>query len=80
VVQGAVAMTPNSEWEDTGIVWAFQGVFDDEKKADAACKDASYFIFPAVLNQELPREDKDAENVRFPRIEEDIPSVEQEGK
>ena len=68
------------EWADTGSVWAFQGVFDDEKKADAACKDETYFIFPAILNQELPCEDKVVENARYPRIEEDIPSVEQEGK
>jgi len=62
------------EWEETGNVWSFQGAFDDEKKADDACKDETYFIFPAILNQELPREDSLAKNGRFPRIDDDIPS------
>jgi len=34
--------------------WAFQGVFDDEKRAISACIDGSYFIGPAQLNEHIP--------------------------
>lgn len=44
------------EWSEAGSVWAFQGVFNEEGKADSACKDETYFIFPANLNAELPHE------------------------
>jgi len=36
--------------------WEFQGVFDDESKAAAACRDETYFIGPATLNEERPHE------------------------
>ena len=61
------------EWDERGTAWAFQGVFDDEKKADAACRDATYFIFPANCNEELPHESVYAEDARYPRIEEQLP-------
>lgn len=31
--------------------WEFQGVFDSEAKAIGACRDASYFVAPAALNE-----------------------------
>lgn len=34
--------------------WAFQGVYDDEKRAIDACRDELYFIGPAQLNEQLP--------------------------
>ena len=39
-----------------GIEWEFQGVFDDFAKAEAACRDGSYFICTATLNESLPHE------------------------
>lgn len=36
--------------------WVFQGVFDDEHKACAACKGELWFVAPAELNVELPIE------------------------
>jgi hypothetical protein len=36
--------------------WEFQGVFDSEELALAACRAASYFIAPATLNESLPDE------------------------
>lgn len=58
------------EWSASGSVWAFQGVFDDECKADTACRDETYFIFPANLNEELPHESVLPKDSRYPRIEE----------
>jgi hypothetical protein len=37
--------------------WVFQGVFDSEEKAIAACRDKTYFVGPATLNESLPHED-----------------------
>ena len=36
--------------------WDFQGVFDSEERAVAACRDEKYFVAPATLNAELPHE------------------------
>lgn len=36
--------------------WGFQGVFDTEGKAIAACRDANYFVAKVILNQSLPHE------------------------
>ena len=37
------------------VLWTFQGVFDNEKRAVKACKDKNYFIGPTDLNKELPK-------------------------
>lgn len=60
------------EWNEEGSVWAFQGIFDDDKKAVAACRDATYFIFSANLNESLPHEDYFPEDGRYPIIEKDL--------
>lgn len=36
--------------------WEFQGVFDSEDKAAAACKGQNWFFAPAELNKELSEE------------------------
>jgi hypothetical protein len=41
---------------DKGIVWDIQGVFDTQEAAVAACRDATYFIGPVPMNQQLPHE------------------------
>lgn len=41
---------------DNEYGWDFQGVFDTEEKALAACRDEHYFIGPAELNKEYPDE------------------------
>lgn len=38
------------------VVWDFQGVFDSEEKAVAACVDKNYFIGPIGLNEAVPSE------------------------
>lgn len=39
-----------------GPSWEFQGVFDSESKALAACRDETYFVGYARLNVALPHE------------------------
>jgi hypothetical protein len=34
--------------------WGFEGVFDSEEKAIAACKSWRYFIAPVTLNEVVP--------------------------
>ena len=31
--------------------WEFQGVFDDEQKAASICRDMTWFVAPAQLNE-----------------------------
>lgn len=50
-----------------GSVWDFQGVYDSEEKAIAACRDATYWIAPAHLNRELPHESADWPGAYYPR-------------
>jgi len=47
------------------IVWDFQGIFSDRKKAEEACKNESYFISEVILNKECPDED----SLEFPNCE-----------
>jgi hypothetical protein len=49
--------------------WEFQGVFDDEDKAIAACSENSFFIFPAELNEPLPTETLQPAGAYYPRLE-----------
>ena len=36
--------------------WQFQGVFDSEEAAMAACRNETYWIAPATLNEFVPHE------------------------
>ena len=38
------------------VCWEFQGLFDTEEKAVAACRSPWYWIVPVVLNEERPDE------------------------
>lgn len=51
-----------------GIVWDFQGVFDSREKAFAACRDESYSVQSAVLNQELPHESSEFPDCEYPLL------------
>ena len=42
--------------EPGSIVWDFQGIFDSEAKAIAACRDWTYFVGPVTVNELLPHE------------------------
>jgi hypothetical protein len=55
------------EWVGRGTAWEFQGVFSDESRADSACRDESYFIFPATLDEELPHDAYQPPRARYPR-------------
>ncbi len=42
---------------DGRYAWDFQGIFSTKKKAEAACKDESYFVMPnCIVDEELPKE------------------------
>lgn len=41
-------------FEEEGKQWEFQGVFSTKELAEAACRDWTYFVGSAVLDQELP--------------------------
>lgn len=49
--------------------WEFQGVFESEALAVAACRDRNYFIAPAVLNRTLPDESIAWDGLRWPVAE-----------
>lgn len=42
--------------EVTPAKWEFLGVFSDESKAVAACRDEKSFVGPAILDEVLPVE------------------------
>ena len=55
------------------LEWQFEGVFDDEQKAIAACKDDKYFIGPTTLNEEYAiGESDDWVDAYYPIEKEDI--------
>ena len=56
------------EWIGRGTPWEFQGAFTSEANADAACRDSSYFIFPATMDEELPHDAVDTPRARYPRV------------
>lgn len=60
-----------------GQRWEFQGVFDTEEKAKAACLDSCYFSGPATLNKTLPDEPSKWEGAYWPNCEE-TPKTEHE--
>lgn len=59
-IAGKVLDARNSRWE-------FQGVFDTEAAAVAACRDATYFIGPATLNKPLPHRATHWRGARYPK-------------
>jgi hypothetical protein len=60
------------DWNITGSIWEFQGIFDSEEKAAAACRDQNYFIMPVTLNEELPHTTVFHDYCRYPRLEDEI--------
>lgn len=50
-------------------VWEFQGIFDSEAKAEAACRNPRYFMLPAMLNEEIPDETVMPTDARYPAYE-----------
>ena len=55
------------EYCGRGTPWEFQGIFSSEAKADAACRNETYFIYPVQLDVELPDDPIDAPKARYPR-------------
>jgi hypothetical protein len=51
---------------NVGNEWEWQGVFDSEDKAVAACRDKTYFIAEVELNEAQPHESCEFENARYP--------------
>lgn len=52
---------------EDGVAWDFQGVFDSESAAIAACRDSSYFVASATLNEELPHETVEWDTCYYPK-------------
>lgn len=50
-------------------IWEFQGVFDSEELAIAACRTDDYFIAPATLNKPLPHEFVNWVGSYYPRLQ-----------
>lgn len=48
------------------IEWDYQGVYDTEEKAIAACSDVSYFVGPTELNNPIPHETTAWPNAYYP--------------
>ena len=53
--------------------WEFQGVYDTERKAIAACTEDAFFIGPANLNCTLPTREVEWVGAWYPRLQ-DKPS------
>jgi hypothetical protein len=51
-----------------GSRWDFQGCFDSEETAVAACKTSAYFVMPFELNQELPEEPVEVPGGYYPMV------------
>lgn len=49
-------------------VWEFQGVFDSEERAIAACHGPTYWISPCKLNEELPKDSMSLPGTYFPKF------------
>lgn len=47
--------------------WEFQGVFDDYGKAVYACRDTTYFVGPAILNESLPHDREAWPGAHYPK-------------
>jgi hypothetical protein len=58
----------NKRETKSGIVWELQGVFDDKNKAEAACRNESYFIGPANLNEILSDQTEMWPGCYYPRL------------
>ena len=58
------------EWIIGNTPWEFQGAFSTIEKADKACLNESYFIFPGKLDEALPEDACMLESCIYPRIEE----------
>ena len=59
-------------WKQMGP-WEFQGVFSTEEKAAAACPDSTYFIGPATLDKELPKETESWPGCYYPKAPKPAP-------
>jgi hypothetical protein len=46
--------------------WEFQGIFDDEGLAQAACRFPDYFVQPVTMNESLPHETVQIPGCYFP--------------
>lgn len=53
----------------SGDAFQFQGIFTSEEKAVAACRDATYFVGTAEVDQELPHEIEKWPEAWYPRLE-----------
>jgi hypothetical protein len=47
--------------------WEWQGLFSTEEKAVAACRNEDYFIFPIILDEELPDKTINIQDAYYPK-------------
>ena len=50
------------------MTWDFQGVFIDQKEADAACLDENWFVGPAIVGQVLPEATSGWPGLYYPKV------------
>lgn len=60
----------------TATEWEFQGVFDSQEQAVAACRSDDYFIGPATLNEAITDEREDWPGCYYPTLE-DAPAIDE---
>ena len=61
-----ISTVGNLDGNQTGNVWEFIGVFDDEDKAKKSCIQDNDFIVPIILNEFDNKEVKDWIDIVYP--------------
>ena len=51
---------------EKGIVWEFQGIFNTEPKAIAACVKSNYFVAKVTLNEKCPEDTQTFKEMYYP--------------
>ena len=64
---------------DQGRVWEFQGVFETETDAVAACLTSAYFIGPCFMGEPFPDETMEWPGAYYPRAIDDYRDSDPDG-
>ena len=57
------------EYSKKGSRWDFGGVFSSEEKAKTACYDKTYFMGPAILDEEVPEASVPWDDAYYPKAQ-----------
>ena len=53
---------------DNSIAWSFYGVYDDKQVAISRCINETYFVAPAMLNEDSTYEEEPWQGAEYPII------------